>query len=32
VRESVGIGECCPEVIDSRVEAIFHPHDALAVD
>ena len=32
VRESIGIGECSPEVIDPSVEAIFHPHDALAID
>jgi hypothetical protein len=30
--ESNGIGECSPEVIDPSVEAIFHPHDALAID
>jgi hypothetical protein len=32
VGESIGIGKCSPEVIDPNVEAIFHPHDALAVD
>src|SRR6516165_4913880 len=32
VGESIGIGECSPEVIDPGVEAIFHPHDALAID
>ena len=32
VRESAGIGNCSPEVIDPNVEAIFHPHDALAID
>jgi hypothetical protein len=26
------IGECSPEVIDPGVEAVFHPHDALAID
>src|SRR5262245_41725641 len=29
--ESIGLGDCSPEVVDPRVEAIFHPHDALAV-
>jgi hypothetical protein len=32
VGEPIGIGECSPEVIDPRVEAIFHAHEALAVD
>jgi hypothetical protein len=32
VGQSLGIGECSPEVIDPGVEAIFHPHDALAID
>jgi hypothetical protein len=30
--EPIGIGECSPEVVDPGVEAIFHPHHALAVD
>jgi len=30
--ESIGIGQCSPEVIDPSVEAIFHPHNSLAVD
>jgi hypothetical protein len=30
--ESIGIGECSPELIDPSVEAIFHPHDTLAID
>ena len=32
VGESLGIGGCSPELIDDGVEAIFHPHDALALD
>ena len=32
VGEPIGIGECSPEVIDPRVEAICHAHDALAID
>jgi hypothetical protein len=32
VGESIGIGECSPEVIDPGVEAIVHPHDTLAID
>jgi hypothetical protein len=30
--ESIGVGERFPEVIDPSVEAIFHAHDALAID
>jgi hypothetical protein len=29
--ESIGISECPSEVIDPSVEAILHPHDALAI-
>jgi hypothetical protein len=32
VDESSGIGECLPEVFDPGIKAIFHPHDALAID
>jgi hypothetical protein len=30
--ESIGIGKCSPEISDPSVEAIFHPHDAHAID
>jgi hypothetical protein len=30
--ESVGIGESSPEVINSGIEPVFHPHEAIAVD
>jgi hypothetical protein len=32
VGESFGLGERSPEVVDSGVEAIMHPHYALAID
>jgi hypothetical protein len=32
IGESIGLGDCSPKVVNSSVEAIFHPYNTLAID